>query len=58
MDGYRYSMVDKECGCTDKEFRIIIQKNTIICFSCKFELFVSECRVKHFSCDISVKIRQ
>ena len=42
-------VVDKRCGCIDKEFRTIIQKSTIICSSCKFELFVSECRVKYFS---------
>ena len=27
---------------------IIMQKSTIICSSCKFELFVSECRVNRF----------
>ena len=42
-------VIDKECGCIDKEFRIVIQKSTIICSSCKFELFISEWRVKHVS---------
>ena len=41
-----------------EEFRIVFQKSIIICSSCKFELFISECSVKHFSWDITVNIRQ